>query len=189
MERLPPETLVQMFDFLPPNDILNLPFHVTMAGLTRDDARRRFSSIRIWIHKGSLNRLVRTSLHPLISSCVEEIVIGMQRPGYLAQTDSSDEEWFQAQSQPRKILQPLPELSNHEHRTDWALERFVTSKFRNQAKKSSQQLRHLTPTEKYTLSNNAYQEPLRFQESGLDLAMLTAAFCRTLGSEENWNRQ
>lgn len=100
----------------------------------------------------------------------------MQRPGYLLQTDSSDEEWFQAQSQPRKVLQPLPELSNNEHRTDWALMRLVRSKFRDQAKISSQQLRQLTPTEKYTFSNNTYQEQLQFQENGLDLAMLTAAF-------------
>lgn len=176
MERLPTETLVQIFDFLTPNDILNLPFHVTMAGLTRDNARRRFSRTRIWIHKGSLNRLVRISLHPLISSCVEELVIGTQRPGYLPQADSSDEEWFQARSQPQKIFQLAPELSNDARLTEGALEGIVGSNFRDQAKISSQQLRHLTPTEKYTLSINAYKEQLRFQESGLDQAMLTVAF-------------
>lgn len=80
-----------------------------------------FSNMCIWVHKGSLNRLVVISLHPLISNCVEALVIGMQRPGYLPQIGASDEEGFQAQSQSQRVFRIPPELSDIKHRTVFEL--------------------------------------------------------------------
>ena len=93
LKKLPNEIFVFIVEYLPDEDVLNLPFDFIDRGLPPETASRRFENLFVCIENKSLTTLDRISRYSTFSQCVKELTMHMATPCKPDEEQFITEQW------------------------------------------------------------------------------------------------
>lgn len=90
MQHLPTELLTEIYSYLPFDDIVNLPIHLT----SRADLNLEYEyELDASLEKKALQRTVRISINPSLAHLVKKITFSTKKPGFINSKDFLKRAW------------------------------------------------------------------------------------------------